>query len=218
MEVVIYKSTLPINLVRLEDRHTPTILRYFKTSSHCIFAHVPVLYIVALWPPSNTSYIFLTWYQSNRFCSSSLLVAAAISPRSPLPVPGLAVAFSGSRSICLCLLRSPSFPRGSPCTRRSPCRSPALLSARPSSSLALQVHAPDDRQALLGQPPTLGPRLDRADRNHRESGRPAGLRPRQVRISGNRAAAAGSGSQLSSARLCPRRRPASRSVSNSDLS
>jgi hypothetical protein len=51
----------------------------------CIFTPVHVTICCGLWPPGNTTCLFLTWYQSYRL--APLLLAAATSPRSPLPVP-----------------------------------------------------------------------------------------------------------------------------------
>jgi hypothetical protein len=46
----------------------------------CIFSLVHVTICSDLWPSGNTTCLFLTWYQSNRFNSSPLLAAAAAAP------------------------------------------------------------------------------------------------------------------------------------------
>jgi hypothetical protein len=60
----------------------------------CILSPVHVTTYCGLWPPGNTTYLFLTWYQSVRFRSSPLVAAAAARLGSPPPRPTAAATFS----------------------------------------------------------------------------------------------------------------------------
>jgi hypothetical protein len=76
-------------------------------SVRCIFVYVYFLhllggflhiitcicnYMLWPWPPGNTTRLFLTWYQSNRFCSSRSRCRRP--PRSPADAPGRRRSFS----------------------------------------------------------------------------------------------------------------------------
>jgi hypothetical protein len=66
----------------------------------CIFTPVHVTICCGLWPPGNTTCLFLTWYQSNRL-APLLAAAAAARPGLLLPRPAAAAAslrFPGSSS------------------------------------------------------------------------------------------------------------------------
>jgi hypothetical protein len=56
----------------------------------CILSPVHVTIYCSLWPPGNTTCLFLTWYQSDRF--APLLAAAAARPGFLPPRPAAAAA------------------------------------------------------------------------------------------------------------------------------
>jgi hypothetical protein len=128
----------------------------------CILLSVHVTIYCSLWPPGNTTCLFLTWYQSARFRSSPLVAAAAARPGSPPPRPAAA---ADSSSCDRYHLQPPPARPGIrwfpfwPCSRLRLVRPPA-----PVCSAAALVPDPwgsccrSDRPRLVpAGPPELGP-------------------------------------------------------------